>query len=543
MTTALVRVHFDIPYQLDGVACLKYVGAGLVVDAAIGLVLVDRNTIPVIPGDVRVEFASTVSVPAIVRFLHPTHNLAFVQYDPSTLTGEPVVSATLSPEALEVGQDCTFVGLSKIDAAALPVFQPCVVRESCIIDAGLPSIPRYRAVNEEIIRFDLGMALEDTVGGVFVDEEGHVKALWAAYATATHDEELYEQFEGMPIGAAIALRDALARGDGSVLNSPPPPWQQPLGSPAPGAAGKAADGEGDEGAVEGALHFLDAELRPVSLATACGIAEGSGLGLTREWAERLASTDTEKRQALLVQRLAAPMKPKRVAARQAADADADAVTAPASAAAAKAGEAGTAGKEGKEADAADAADAAALAGCLHEGDLLLAVDGVPVSTFRAVEECVRSQPATTLTLLRDGVERSIETRCSRVASDGTVHVVMWCGLVLQPAYRAVLERGFEPPQGGVYISYYLFGSPAHKHKLVPKHWVIEVNGAVVSGMRSFVGLIEKLHHGESCRVKTVDLAGRTSAYTVKTDHAYWRSYEVVRKDGKWVQRVLGEPKA
>ena len=33
---------------------------------------------------------------------------------------------------------------------------------------------------------------------------------------------------------------------------------------------------------------------------------------------------------------------------------------------------------------------------------------------------------------------------------------------------SVLERGFEPPEGGVYISYYLFGSPAHKHKLVPK---------------------------------------------------------------------------
>ena len=61
---------------------------------------------------------------------------------------------------------------------------------------------------------------------------------------------------------------------------------------------------------------------------------------------------------------------------------------------------------------------------------------------------------------------------AQVHSDGTHHIVMWCGLVLQQAYRAVLERGFSPPGGGVYISYYLFGSPAHKYKLVPKHWVV-----------------------------------------------------------------------
>ena len=61
-----MRVYFDIPYQIDGVAGLKYVGAGVVVDAKLGLVLVDRNTVPVGLGDVRVEFASTVEVEATI---------------------------------------------------------------------------------------------------------------------------------------------------------------------------------------------------------------------------------------------------------------------------------------------------------------------------------------------------------------------------------------------------------------------------------------------------------------------------------------------
>jgi len=72
----------------------------------------------------------------------------------------------------------------------------------------------------------------------------------------------------------------------------------------------------------------------------------------------------------------------------------------------------------------------------------------------------------------------------QVVSDATNHIVMWCGLVLQHAYRAVLERGFEPVGGGVYISYYLFGSPAHKYKLLPKSWIIEINGSPIADLLS-----------------------------------------------------------
>ena len=48
---------------------------------------------PVGLGDVRVEFASTVEVEATIRFLHPTHNFAIVQYRRTPL----VNPATLQP--------------------------------------------------------------------------------------------------------------------------------------------------------------------------------------------------------------------------------------------------------------------------------------------------------------------------------------------------------------------------------------------------------------------------------------------------------------
>ncbi|EOD16445.1 hypothetical protein EMIHUDRAFT_245118 [Emiliania huxleyi CCMP1516] len=432
VTPSLVRVLFDIPYQIDGVAGLKYAGMGVVVDAAVGLVLVDRNTVPVALGACRtrsacrIEFASTVEVPAVTAFLHPTHNIALVRYDPALLCGDSVRSATLSPTPLEVGEECMFVGLPRQDAA-LPVFQQSVVRETCV---GIASVPRFRAVNEEVIRFD------DTVGGVFVDESGEVKAFWGAYCCC-HEDELYEQFEGVPAQPLLPILAACS------------------------------------------------ELRPVSLSVACGSVAGSGLGLSRAWAERLVACEQEKRQVLSVQRLI-PGTPAH--------------------------------------------------GQLLEGDLILAVDGVPVNTYPAVEAAVLRSPRVQLTVLRDGGERAVR-------SDGTTHITVWCGLILQHAYRAVLERGYSPPGGGVYISYYLYGSPAQKYKLVPKNWIVELNGSPVADLAGFVELVRELPHGANVRVKLVDLNGKTSAFSLKTDHNYWRGYAVHLAGEQWVLRALNEPPA
>lgn len=70
---------------------------------------------------------------AVPVFLHPTHNVAIVKYNPADLAGTSVATARLSPVPLHVGDECMFVGLSKLDAA-LPVFQPCSVRETCVME-------------------------------------------------------------------------------------------------------------------------------------------------------------------------------------------------------------------------------------------------------------------------------------------------------------------------------------------------------------------------------------------------------------------------
>ena len=56
---------------------------------SLGLVLVDRNTVAISPGDITLSFgAYPAEAAAVVRFLHPLYNFAIVSYDPRDLCAE-----------------------------------------------------------------------------------------------------------------------------------------------------------------------------------------------------------------------------------------------------------------------------------------------------------------------------------------------------------------------------------------------------------------------------------------------------------------------
>jgi S1-C subfamily serine protease len=111
IASSLVLVNFDMPYSVSGVTERNYHGTGLIVDAARGLVVTDRNTVPVAVGDVRITFAGTVEVPGKVEFVHPLHNLAVISYDPALIGDTPVKAAKLNAATLRPGEDVWVIGL------------------------------------------------------------------------------------------------------------------------------------------------------------------------------------------------------------------------------------------------------------------------------------------------------------------------------------------------------------------------------------------------------------------------------------------------
>ena len=94
---SLVVVNFDMPYTVSGVADRHYYGTGLIVDRERGLVVVDRNTVPVAMGSqVPATFLSS-RVPALSRMPKP------VEPRPSTsrLKGSPRTKIGAAPTSAQ----------------------------------------------------------------------------------------------------------------------------------------------------------------------------------------------------------------------------------------------------------------------------------------------------------------------------------------------------------------------------------------------------------------------------------------------------------
>jgi len=237
---------------VSGITERNYRGTGLVVDAARGLVVVDRNTVPVSMGDVRIIFAGTLEIPGKVEFVHPLHNLAIVSYDPKLIGNTPVKSAKLLDRRIVPGEDLWVVGMnanSDINTRATQV------ANLTPIQLPLSRTMQFRESNLETILLVNGPSDFD---GVLTDAAGAVIGLWSSFAWE-QGRDLTQENRGVAIGV---VQDMLRR----VLTAQP-------------------------------VYSLEAELVPQPLAAA------RRLGLNDEWLKKLEQASPNQRQVLSIVRL------------------------------------------------------------------------------------------------------------------------------------------------------------------------------------------------------------------------------------------------
>jgi S1-C subfamily serine protease len=174
---------------------------------------------------------------------------------------------------------------------------------------------------------------------------------------------------------------------------------------------------------------------------------------------------------------------------------------------------------------------------LRNGDMLLAIDGQVVTTFRELEKAVQ-KPAVTATVWRDGEALEIDIATVPLDGSGIDRALSWAGTLLQDPHRALAaQRGIEPT--GVYIAYFSYGSPATRYGLWAGRRIVEVNDTETPDLQSFIDAIAGQQDRAAVRLKTITWNGAVEVITLKLDNQYWPAYEIRRTDDGWRRTAIG----
>ncbi|KND01283.1 uncharacterized protein SPPG_03093 [Spizellomyces punctatus DAOM BR117] len=254
---SLVKVSMYIPCRIEGFPKSRKMGAGLVIDAEKGLVVVGRNIVPFTMGDILLTFADSIIVPGKAVFLHPTHNFAIVSYDPQLVGETPVKSAPVSPIKLGQGHRVSLVALNHNQR---PVAIETTVTDITTVTIPYSGTPRFRAINFDAITLDTPLA-QQCSAGVLVDADGRAQGLWLSYlgerTNSGHDTEYHL---GIGIDTLLPILSRLR------LDATPK------------------------------LRGLAVEVTPVQMSQA------RHMGLSEDWVRKVEAANKERRQLFLIRR-------------------------------------------------------------------------------------------------------------------------------------------------------------------------------------------------------------------------------------------------
>jgi len=434
LSGSLVQVGFDIPFLTDGVRGDSFRGTGLVVDADLGLVVVDRDTVPTMLGDASVLVAGSVLLEADVVWIHPTQNLAFVRYDPAQIAAGVLRSAKLDAAPLGERDRVAIVGL---DSNNQVTETQTVVDQISVMVVANPLVPQFKGGNVDAIRV---MERSLVRGGGLVDRRGAVRALWASFAYQD-GEKFSSFFAGVPIREVVDVLPALQASETPRVR--------------------------DAGF----------ELTAVSLV------EARKLGVDDATLGELALVEDHSLGALRVSRRT-PGTP--------------------------------------------------AASLLEDGDLILRIDGALASSARVLREAVAGGAPMSLELLRAGERIDVELPTVELSGAGTLRVVQWAGLLLQEPHREVAaQTGLRTP--GLYISYWLRGTPAQRYGLYATNRVVAVDDVEIADLDSFLAAVAGRVDRSSVKVELVDTVGRRKVRTLKLDLVNFPTIELRRGADGWVR--------
>jgi S1-C subfamily serine protease len=174
---------------------------------------------------------------------------------------------------------------------------------------------------------------------------------------------------------------------------------------------------------------------------------------------------------------------------------------------------------------------------LQNGDMVMAIDGEVVTSFRELEHAVQ-KPEVNVTVWRNGSVLEFPVRTAALDGKGIDHAISWAGALIQNPHRAMAaQRGVST--NGVYVAYFSYGTPATRYGLWAGRRVVEVNETPTPDLQAFIAVVKDISDRESVRLKTKTWNGTTEVITLKLDTQYWPAYEIRRTEQGWRRSDLG----
>lgn len=426
----LVHVSYDLPYPIAGIMNRHYYGTGVIVDKNRGLIIVDRNTVPLAMGDIRLTFAGSLEISGKVEYIHPLHNLALLSFDPKLIGKTPIKAAIFSKSELTAGEKTWLSGL-KLDHQ---LFHQQVTVAS-VDPLNLPPSINFSDSNIEVI--DLVNAPDD-IYGVLTDQKGRVKALWTSFSYRSAGES-YQMNRGI---------------SSELVNEFIEQFQ-----------------------TEKSLYSLELELGYIPLFSA------RKLGLSDDWISQF-EKQSEKRRIIIVN--------NRLSGSSAAD-------------------------------------------VIQNGDLILAIDGELVTSFRDYEKYSQANEVI-VTLWRQNKLKEVNVSSALLSGNNIEDVLIWAGAHLHSPHRALAKRGINT--SGVYVAFSNYGSPATRYGLNIGQRIVAVDGIDTPTLKKFIEQIKDREDRSSLKLKVISWNGRINVITMKLDNEFWAPYQLKKSSSGWQRSII-----
>lgn len=165
------------------------------------------------------------------------------------------------------------------------------------------------------------------------------------------------------------------------------------------------------------------------------------------------------------------------------------------------------------------------------GDILLAVNDTPVSSFRQVE-LLSQLPEVMVTYYSEGKVHNKKLSTSPLTGQNIQQVFYWSGVYLHSPHRAAQQQG-NVGKDGVYVASYSYGSPATRYGLYAMQRIVEIDGKPIKNTDDFVKAVKGKEHQTPVLIKTLDFRNNSKVITLRTDNNYWPFYEIKYHDGLW----------